>query len=95
MVEGPLAGSAQKVTGAALQGALVDLLGLALMAKQAHWNVFGAGFRPLHLQLDELASAARDFADDVAERAATIGVSPDGRAVTVAAMSGVAEFPGG
>lgn len=86
---------ARQVTGDALQGALVDLLDLSLVAKQAHWNVVGPRFRSIHLQLDEVVSLARIAADTVAERAAAIGVSPDGRAATVSKESGIATFPSG
>lgn len=74
----PDAGPNARVT-AALQRSLTDLLGLALVAKHAHWNVTGPRFRALHLQLDELASAARDAADDVAERCVALGAPADGR----------------
>ncbi|GDY30699.1 Dps family protein [Gandjariella thermophila] len=80
-------------TGGVLQGALVDLIDLTLIAKQAHWNVVGTHFRSVHLQLDELVSAARTYTDQVAERAAAIGCSPDGRAKTVVDQSGLPEFP--
>ncbi|MBT2388829.1 DNA starvation/stationary phase protection protein [Streptomyces sp. ISL-1] len=82
---------ARQVTGDALQGTLVDLLGLSLMAKQAHWNVVGPRFRSIHLQLDEVVASARSYADTVAERAAALGISPDGRAETVAGTGSVAE----
>jgi starvation-inducible DNA-binding protein len=90
-----LADDEKAVTGAALNRALVDLVDLSLVAKQAHWNLVGRGFRSLHLQLDEVVDAVRIFADDIAERAVTIGVAPDGRAGTVAATSAVAEHPAG
>jgi starvation-inducible DNA-binding protein len=85
VIKSPLADDAVKITGEALQSALVDLLDLSLVAKQVHWNLTGSHFRSVHLQLDEVVSAARAYADDVAERAAAIGVSPDGLAKTVAA----------
>ncbi|AKH86137.1 ferritin [Streptomyces sp. CNQ-509] len=75
------------VTGEALQGALVDLLDLSLQGKQAHWNLTGPLFRELHLQLDKMVKLARGHADTLAERAAALGVSPDGRAKTIAANS--------
>ena len=50
------------------------------MAKQAHWNLVGRQFHDVHLHLDELVDTARKYSDEVAERAAAIGVSPDGRA---------------
>lgn len=83
-ITGPLSTPNQKIVAEALQGALVDLLDLSLIAKQAHWNVVGPHFRSLHLQLDELVTIARDHADTVAERAVALGVNPDGRAATVA-----------
>ncbi len=61
----------------------MDLLGLSLTGKQAHRNVLGPRFRSVHLQLDEVVSAARGFADTVAERSAAPGVPPDGRPETV------------
>jgi starvation-inducible DNA-binding protein len=94
-ITGPLKEADRDITGKALQGSLVDLVDLHLVAKQAHWNVTGQFFRSVHLQLDELVAAARGFADDVAERAATIGVPPDGRARTVAESSGMANWSSG
>lgn len=75
---------ALRVTGEALQDTLVDLLGLSLIGKQAHWNIVGPRFRSIHLQLDEVVDTARSYADTVAERAAALGITPDGRPETVA-----------
>src|SRR2546423_1157866 len=66
---------------------------LQLIAKQAHWNVVGPNFRSAHLQLDELVDTARQYVDQVAERANAIGVSPNGKAKTVVESSGVPEYP--
>lgn len=76
---------ARRIAGDALQYTLVDLLGVSLVGKQAHWNVVGPRFRSIHLQLDEVVAATRSYADTVAERAAALGVPPDGRAETIAA----------
>lgn len=73
--------------GVILQQTLIDLLDLALQAKQAHWNVTGPRFLPLHQQLDTLADVVREHADSIAERAAAIGTPPDARATTIAATS--------
>jgi starvation-inducible DNA-binding protein len=94
-VTSPLADDAQKVTGEALQGALVDLIDLSLVAKQAHWNLTGRNFRSLHLQLDEVVTLARKQMDIMAERAMAIGVNPDGRAATVARDSGIEQLGAG
>ncbi|MFC5804666.1 Dps family protein [Streptomyces formicae] len=95
VVKSPLPEQDRKVTGEALQGALVDLVDLALVAKQVHWNVVGPRFRSIHLQLDEVVATARQHSDTVAERASAIGVSPDGRAGTVASSSAVGKVPEG
>jgi starvation-inducible DNA-binding protein len=72
-VKSTLPDDARQVTGDALQSTLVDLVGLSLIGKQAHWNLVGPRFRSIHLQLDEVVTAARDFSDTVAERAAALG----------------------
>jgi starvation-inducible DNA-binding protein len=77
----------RRITSDALQATLVDLLALSLIGKQAHWNIVGPRFRSIHLHLDEVVSAARTFSDTVAERAAALGVSPDGRPETIASAS--------
>ncbi|WP_067568500.1 Dps family protein [Nocardia acidivorans] len=86
---------AQKITGDALCATVIDLIDLSLIAKQAHWNVIGRHFRSVHLALDELVAATREFTDAAAERATAVGVSPDGRAVTVARGTGTIGFPEG
>ncbi|MDT0341251.1 Dps family protein [Streptomyces litchfieldiae] len=84
-----------KIVGEALQGALVDLIDLSLVAKQTHWNIVGPRFRSVHLQLDEVVETARSHSDTVAERAAALGLSPDGRAATVASGTGIGEVAEG
>lgn len=92
-ISSPLGDGDRAATGAVLQATLVDLVDLSLVAKQAHWNVVGPNFRSAHLQLDELVAAARQFVDDVAERANAIGVSPNGKAKTVVESSGIPHYP--
>lgn len=94
-ITSPLGAGERDLTGSVLQGSLADLIDLALIGKQAHWNVIGRQFRSVHLQLDELVAAARGYADDAAERAAAIGVSPNGQARTVADNSGLPKFDNG
>ncbi|MEV0936889.1 DNA starvation/stationary phase protection protein [Streptomyces phaeochromogenes] len=95
VVKSPLTDADLKTVSEALQGALVDLVDLSLVAKQIHWNVVGPRFRSVHLQLDEVVDTARLHSDTVAERASTLGVSPDGRAATVATTSGIGVTPDG
>ncbi|MBH1938702.1 DNA starvation/stationary phase protection protein [Streptomyces sp. AV19] len=95
VVKSPLPEQDRKTVGEALQGALVDLVDLSLVAKQVHWTIVGPRFRSVHLQLDDVVASARQHADTVAERASAIGVAPDGRADTVAGTSGIAPLGGG
>jgi starvation-inducible DNA-binding protein len=92
-IKSPLSEADKEITGNALQATLVDLVDLSLIAKQAHWNVVGSNFRSAHLQLDELVSTARQYVDEVAERANAIGVSPNGKAKTVVESSGIPDYP--
>jgi starvation-inducible DNA-binding protein len=92
-IKSPLSAADKEITGNALQATLVDLVDLSLIAKQAHWNVVGSNFRSAHLQLDELVNTARQYVDEVAERANAIGISPNGKAKTVVESSGVPEYP--
>ena len=78
-----------------LQDTLAELIDLSLIGKQAHWNVVGPNFRSIHLQLDEIVDLARLSADRVAERIATIGSIPEGRARAVADTSDLPEYPAG
>ncbi|MCQ9184334.1 DNA starvation/stationary phase protection protein [Streptomyces sp. IBSBF 2953] len=95
VVKSPLSDTDLRTVSEALQGALVDLVDLSLVAKQVHWNVVGPRFRSVHLQLDEVVDVARTHSDTVAERASALGVPPDGRASTVAAGSGISAVPAG
>ena len=84
-----------EAVAAALQASLTDLIDLALLLKQAHWNLVGPAFRSIHLQLDEIVADVRTGSDEVAERMSQIGVAPDGRSSTVASDSRLARYPEG
>lgn len=61
-----------------LQGRLHALNDLQLTLKHAHWNVVGRSFIGVHEMLDPQIDQVRDFVDTVAERIATLGISPLG-----------------
>lgn len=87
--------TASEQLAAHLQQLSVDLIDLHLVGKHAHWNVVGLNFRDLHLQLDEVVAAAREFSDQIAERMRAVYITPDGRATTVAAQSSLPDLPAG
>ena len=80
---------------AELQATLVELIDLSLQAKQAHWNVVGPRFKPVHEFFDELTTEYRDWYDLVAERLTAIGYAPDGRSATVVSTSRLPSLPAG
>ncbi|MEX3610465.1 DNA starvation/stationary phase protection protein [Rothia sp. LK2588] len=64
--------------GETLQLRLHAINDLHLTLKHAHWNVVGPNFIGIHEMLDPQVELARGFADDLAERMAALGVSPNG-----------------
>jgi starvation-inducible DNA-binding protein len=69
--------------GKLLQLTLVELIALSLWGKQLHWNAYGRAFLSLHRHLDHVVDEWRELGDAVAERAAAIGMAPDGSAAAV------------
>ncbi|GGO77897.1 DNA starvation/stationary phase protection protein Dps [Nocardioides deserti] len=61
-----------------LQGRLNATNDLHLTLKHIHWNVVGPHFIAVHEMLDPQVEAVRGFADELAERIATLGGSPCG-----------------
>ena len=90
----PLAAERQAVA-IELQEMLVDLIDLSLIGKHVHWNVEGRLFRSVHHELDDLVDAWRILSDDVAERAVTIGASPDGQVEAIAGATRLQPLPAG
>src|ERR1700753_3447798 len=78
-----------------LQAVVFALVELHRQAKQAHWNVVGANFRDLHLQLDSIVDTAREASDTIAERMRALDTVPDGRSDTVVATTTVPAMPPG
>jgi starvation-inducible DNA-binding protein len=87
VIKSALPEDVQKIAGEALQGAVVDLIDLSLVAKQVHWTLVGRNFRSVHLQLDDVVATAREYQDTAAERSAAIGVLPDGRSEALRASA--------
>ncbi len=78
-----------------LQPILTDLIAYARILKQLHWNVIGPNFRAIHLHLDEIYSLADEAIDDVAERLAAVGHSPNGGLADAAKNSEIQDVPEG
>jgi starvation-inducible DNA-binding protein len=63
---------------ALLDRRLVGLIDLQLTLKHIHWNVVGPHFIAVHEMLDPQADAVREMVDEIAERIATLGGTPNG-----------------
>ncbi len=77
----------------AMQPVLYDFIDLSLQLKQAHWCVKGAGFLPVHEQLDDIVESARKASDEIAERIVMLGVAPQGHIQTTATATRLEKYP--
>lgn len=75
-----------------LNQTLATTLDLQLQVKQAHWNIKGPMFVSRHELFDDLAEHLRDCADDIAERAATLGGYAKGTARLASQNSKLDEY---
>jgi DNA-binding ferritin-like protein len=92
----PLNGDTERrksVTG--LQQLTVDLLALHNMYKEAHWDLTGPLFLPLHEYYQRQADSYLQQADVFAERVLQLGSNVDGRTSTIARTTKLAEMPEG
>ncbi len=67
-----------------LQERLAAYNDLHLTLKHVHWNVVGPNFIAVHEMLDPQVELVRGYADEVAERIAAMGGSPDGTTAGIA-----------
>ena len=74
--------ASEKIIGI-LQNRLSQEQEAALVLKHAHWNVTGENFIAVHEMIDPQVEAVLNMADETAERIATLGGSPDGRAAAI------------
>ena len=72
---------------------LANTTDLYAQTKQAHWNVKGMFFEPLHVLFDKMADAVQPYADEIAERATALGGTAMGTTRMAAANTELPEFP--
>ncbi len=76
-----------------LNARVADCIDLALMIKQAHWNLKGRHFIGVHLMLDGFRSEVSEFVDTMAERVVQLGGTALGTTQVVGKESKLAPYP--
>ena len=88
-----LTDNARKAAFQLLNARLADGLDLALITKQAHWNLKGLQFIGVHEMLDGFRDEQDDWNDKMAERAVQLGGTAYGTTQTIGANSQLSPYP--
>ena len=85
--------NAKGVAVALLQARLADAIDMALITKQAHWNLKGPQFIGVHLMLDTFREEQDEFVDTMAERITQLGGTARGTTQEVASTTKLPAYP--
>ena len=88
-----LSANAKSVSIGLLNARLADSIDLALLTKQAHWNIKGPQFIALHEMIDGFRTELDDHVDTIAERVVQLGGTALGTTQTVAKGTTLAPYP--
>src|SRR3984957_2050245 len=88
-----LSANAKAVSIGILNARLADTIDLALLTKQAHWNIKGPQFIALHEMIDGFRTEIDDYVDTMAERVVQLGGTALGTTQVVANATTLAPYP--
>ena len=88
-----LSGDIRRDVVTLLNQTLATTIDLKTQVKQAHWNVKGINFYPLHQLFDEIAGELEDYIDTIAERVTALGGLALGTAEIAARTSLLSAYP--
>jgi len=76
-----------------LQARVADAIDMALITKQAHWNLKGPQFIGVHLMLDTFRTEQDEYVDTMAERIIQLGGTVRGTVQEVGARTKLQSYP--
>lgn len=88
-----LKSNAKKVSIEILNARLAEAIDLALLTKQAHWNIKGPHFIAVHEMLDDFRTEIDVHVDTIAERAVQLGGTAIGTTQAVAQATSLKPYP--
>jgi len=88
-----LSDNAKSVAIGLLNARLADAIDLALLTKQAHWNLKGPQFIAIHEMIDQFRTEIDGHVDTMAERVVQLGGTALGTTQAVAKATTLAPYP--
>lgn len=88
-----LKSNAKSVAIELLNARVADCIDLALLTKQAHWNLKGRQFIGVHEMLDGFRTQVDDYVDTMAERVVQLGGTALGTTQTTAKATTLPAYP--